>query len=199
MNHRLGCSVTLITCILACAASGCGATTSPKRVTSTSSEHVSPPAGDPTADKRRFIARADGVCRRGDQVLTPIRVRLKADENAVDASLSADTLANRTREARDLGDVVTLLRSDVTALRALHAPTIDRSVLNLYLAGLVKQADLLDQLAASYAAPSGARISRQHALSLLRQTEIGTRVAAAQAQTEAAARSYGFRVCGVGR
>ena len=144
----------------------------------------------------RFIASADTVCSRANEALDPLQSRLTRDSDTVDAGVGADTQANRDRVAADWDAVANVYARKLVGLRAIPLPPAGQAAAQGYANAFGAEIPVIVQLASAWREPTGPVTSAQHLQSVEAITLIEQRIEAAQSATAAAARSYGYHICG---
>ncbi len=179
----------------------CGATPSPPKTATTSQAASTTTSALTTvaSDKAAFISRADAICLHTNALITPVRNRLYADETRDSASVRSDTPANRRRLARDFLAVAAIFNTDLAAIRALPLPSTSRPGAVQYVDTLASQIPLMRLLAETLSSPIQAHVSPQYLHLTSEIAAVQFRLENAQTATIAAAKSFGFHVCGTNK
>jgi hypothetical protein len=132
--------------------------------------------------RANFIAKADQICADANRALT-------APQNKVDAALKAEqakgTTANRTALASAVRETSSVANGELDRLRALSPPSVDRQVVDAYIAAVADQTKLVDELASAVAGNHGSAV-----------TKVGDELTAGKAKVDGLGQAYGFKVCG---
>jgi hypothetical protein len=158
---------------------GLGSTPSTPKSTSPASTG---PSSATTSARAHFITQADQVCAASER-------KLVAPQNKVDAALKAEqangTSAHRAALAAAVRETSSVAHAELTRLRALTPPAVDRQVIDAYVAAVASQAQLINQLAAAVKENKGSDV-----------TTVGDELATGKTRIDALAQAYGFNVCG---
>jgi WD40 repeat protein len=151
------------------------------------------------SDDATFISRADAICLHTNATITPVQSRLYADEARDSASLQSDTPANRRRLSADFLAAAAIFNSHLEAVRALPLPSTNRAGAERYVDDLASQIPLMRLLAQTLNSPAQPGVSPQYEHLTAEIAAVQFRLEGAQNATIAAAKSFGFHVCGTGK
>jgi hypothetical protein len=150
---------------------GCGGSDASKTVT------VIKPTSDKPLSKPEYIARADAICREGNEVSKLFEDRAEEAADRDDAEAAADALE---------GGVDTI-QPRFESLKALEPPAADKELIEDVIADREKAMSLGEQLADALRDGD-----------LQRQEVLAREIETIDERADGVSKGYGFKVCGQG-